>query len=159
MAALAVASTAVSVISEVQSAQAQNKAIGAELRQGYQQVAEQQASQMNDRAREARKEHGRMMVAAGEAGLQLSSGSVEAMLLDSEMQKQLADANIRTNAEHQDQNLTGEANRMYSQVQQPSIIGAGLRLVSSGVSGYAAGRSAVLARQVISQKAAGPVTG
>jgi hypothetical protein len=155
MAALAVASTAASVFTEVQTANAQNKAISAQLQQGQQQVADQVQAQENTRARQARVEQGRMMVAAGEAGLQLDSGSVENMMLDSQMQQLQANDAIKTNGEHQDQNLTSEANRFYSQVQTPSVIGAGLRLVSSGITGYNQGATAALQRQQISRAAGG----
>lgn len=156
---MAVVSTAASVVTEYQSAKNQNKAISDQLAQGQKQVAQQESSQLNERAREARKEQGRMMVAAGEAGLQLSSGSIEAMLLDSAMQQKLADANIGQNAENQSADQTAEANRYYSQVQAPSVIGAGLRLVSSGVQGYAAGRAATIGKQAASSAAAKQVAG
>lgn len=159
MAALAVASTAASVIGETQAAQAQNKAIRQQLQLGEQQVATQVQAEENNRARQARVEQGRMMVAAGEAGLQLSSGSVENMLLDSQMQQLQANDAIKTNGEHQDQNLVSEANRYYSQVQQPSVIGAGLRLVSSGITAYSSASQAAPAKQVISKGVATPVAG
>lgn len=158
LAVVAVVSTAATIATEVQTAQAQNKAIGRELDQQQAQVAAQEVSALNIRAREARKEQGRMAVAAGESGLQLSSGSVETMLLDSAMQQKLADANISLNADNQRQANVSEANRLYSQVQQPSVIGAGLRLVSAGISGYAGGQSAKLASMQIS-RAAGSAAG
>ncbi|MFI4965377.1 MAG: hypothetical protein ACHP9T_08435 [Caulobacterales bacterium] len=153
LAIVGVVSTAATIATEVQTAQAQNKAIGQQLNQQQTQVQEQKVAALNDRAREARKEQGRMQVAAGEAGLQLDSGSVESMLLDSAMQQKLSDASTGLNAEHQSQANVSEANHLYSDVQKPSIIGAGLRLVSSGVSGYAQGASNVYANQMISRKA------
>jgi hypothetical protein len=159
MAVVAVVSTAASIATEVQAAQAQNKAIGQELRQGQQQVDEQHVSDLNNRARQARVEQGRMAVAAGEAGLQLSSGSVENMLLDSAMQQKQANEATDLNAQNQQQNLLSEANRMYSQVQQPTVVGAGLRLVTAGVTGYAQGKSMTVQRQGISQSAARAASG
>lgn len=159
LAVVSVISTAATIATEVQSAQAQNKSIGRQLDQQQAQVETQQVSAMNDRAREARKEQGRMQVAAGESGLQLSSGSVESQLLDSAMQQKQADAAIGVNADNQRQANVSEANRLYSDVHQPSIVGAGLRLVSAGVSGYAQGASSVYANQMISKKAPGSAGG
>jgi hypothetical protein len=159
MAALAVASTAASIFTEVQTANAQNKAISNELQQQNQQVQTQQVAAINDRAMQARKEQGRIEVAAGESGLQLSSGSVENQLMDSAMQQKLANEAIGVNADNQRAANTAEANRYYSDVQKPSIIGAGLRLVSSGVSGYSAATSNVYMQQMISRKAAAPANG
>jgi hypothetical protein len=155
---VAVVSTAATVATEVQSAQAQNKAIGQGLNTQNAQVKGQEVSAVTDRAREARKEQGRMAVAAGESGLQLSSGSVESQLLDSAMQQKLANESIHTNADYQRQAATAQANSQYSQVQSPSIIGAGLRLVGAGVSGYAQGHTADLSKLAVSRKAADTVT-
>ena len=161
MAILAVVETAASIFTEGQvRPKAENKAIGnARLTQQNQQVETQQVAALNDRAREARKEQGRMQVAAGESGLQLSSGSVEAQLLDSTMQQHLANERIGINADNQRQANASEADRLYSDVHMPTVIGAGLRLVSAGVTGYASGRSNTYANQAISRKAPGAAGG
>ncbi|HEX3888495.1 MAG TPA: hypothetical protein VHW05_13440 [Phenylobacterium sp.] len=152
LAVVSVVSTAASVATEIQGAQAQNKAIGQQLQQQNQQANVQEVSSLNDRARQARVEQGRMAVAAGEAGLQLDSGSVEQMLLNSAMQQKQANEAIETNRDNQVAANTSEANRYYSSVQEPSVIGAGLRLVGAGVTGFAQGRSALLANQQISNQ-------
>lgn len=154
LAVVSVVSTAATIATEISGAQAQNKAIGEELQQQNKQADTQEVAALNDRAREARKEQGRMAVAAGEAGLQLDSGSVESMLLNSAMQQKQANEAIATNRDNQVEANTAEANRYYSAVQQPSVIGAGLRLVGSGITGYAQGQSAQLASMQISKAAA-----
>ena len=159
MAAIAVATTAASIFSEVQTADAQNKAIGNELRQQNQQVQQQETSAMNDRAREARKEQGRIEVAAGESGLQLSSGSVEMQLLNSTMQQKQFDEAVGTNADNQRQANASEASRYDSDVEKPTVVGAGLRLVSSGVNAYAGYKSNIYANPQISRRAPGSVGG
>jgi hypothetical protein len=159
LAVVSVVSTAATIATEIQGAQAQNKAIAQELQQQNKQADAQEVAALNQRAREARKEQGRMMVAAGEAGLQLGSGSVESMLLDSAMQQKQADEGIAQNRDNLVQANTSEANRYYSAVQQPSVIGAGLRLVGAGVTGYSQGRINDLSKMTVSQKAAKTVTG
>lgn len=153
-ATLGVASAGASFIQQAVTANSQNKAITDQLAQGQEQVKEQQASQLEQRQREGWKEQGRMQVAAGEAGLQLSSGSIESMLMDSQMQTSLDGGNINLNAEHQDQNLASEAGRYYSMVNNPSIIGSGLRLISSGLSGFNSGTANALKKNTISTNAA-----
>ncbi|WP_343698847.1 hypothetical protein [Caulobacter sp.] len=158
MATIAVVSTAAQVITEVQAAKAQKKAITAQLAEAEGEIRTAETADLNDRAREARREQARIKVAAGEAGLQLGSGSLEAMLLDSVMQQELAGERTSLNAENQLHAARAEANSQYSRVSQPTLLGAGLRIAVSGVSGYAAGAGAASAKQAASSKAAALTT-
>lgn len=120
LAILGAASAAASVVTQVQSAQAQNKAISNQLQDSYNQNAMQAAAEENDRLRAARKEQSRIKVAAGESGLQLS-GSIEQMLMDSQMQTAIANQRTLTNTELADKSAASQATSMYSQVQEPTL--------------------------------------
>lgn len=146
----AVATTAVSVVSEIQAAKAQNKAIAAQFEQQQKEIGQKQVAELNDRARQARKEQARIRVAAGEAGLQLG-GSIDGLLMDSLTQNSLANERINLNTETQRNASVAEANSMYSRVQQPTILGAGLRIATAGAQGYAAGKGMQAAKTTASK--------
>jgi hypothetical protein len=138
LAVISAATTAVSVVSEVKAANRQNKAIAEQYAAQTEEIRSQEGAAINDRLRAARKEQGRVRVAAGEAGLQLT-GSVASLLQDSTMQTALYDERVRANAGARIDAATAEANSMYSQVQKPTILGAGLRVAGSAIKGYVGG--------------------
>lgn len=149
---IAVAGAATSVIGEIQSAKIQNKAISDQLAQQQQEILTAQTAELNERQRIARKEQARIKVAAGESGLNIS-GSIEAMLNDSLMQNSLATERTKLNAESQQRAAASEANSMYSRVQSPTVLGAGLRIATAGAQGYYSGKSMQIQR---SNAAKGP---
>jgi hypothetical protein len=154
MAVVAVVSTAATVVGEIQAADAQNAAIKQQFQSQQDEIYKQETAELNDRARQARKEQARIKVAAGEAGLQLG-GSVEGLLFDSLMQTGLANERIHLNADSQREASAQEANRMFSQVQKPTLLGAALRIGAAGVQGYAGGSS----MQTAAAKTAGSTAG
>ncbi|PXA96802.1 hypothetical protein DMC18_00635 [Caulobacter sp. D5] len=158
MTVVSVATTAASVISEVKAAKAQNAAIADQLANSEAEIKSAESAELNERARAARREQARIKVAAGESGVQLGSGSIEALLLDSVTQQQLAGERTQMNAETQQRAAVAEANSMYSRVQSPTLLGAGLRLASAGLQGYSAGTSLEIARKGASKKAASAAT-
>lgn len=152
MTALAVVSTGAQMVGEYQSAKHQISAIDQQLAQQQQQIATAQTAELNERARIARKEQARIKVAAGQQGLNIS-GSVNAMLNDTLMQQGLAAERTKLNADNADAAAIAEANSMYSRVERPTILGAGLRLGLSAAQGYYSGQSLQIAR---SNAAKGP---
>lgn len=146
MTTLAIASTATSIISEVQSAKYQKAAIDQQLSTQQAQILTAETAELNERQRTARKEAARVKVAAGQAGLNIG-GSVEAMLQDSLMQNQLARERTRLNAESQQQSAVADANSAYSRIEEPTLLGAGLRLASAGAQGYYSGKSMKLSQK------------
>lgn len=148
------ASEALNVLSQANAAKAQNKAISRQTQDAYNQIAVQQTAETNDRLRATRKEQARMRVAAGEAGLQLSSRSLEQMLLDSQMQTGLAMERSSLNADNQRSSVAAQANSMYSNVDNPSLLGSGLRIATAAYSGFQYGRGLELSRPKSSEKAA-----
>jgi hypothetical protein len=159
LAVVAAAQATASVVSQTKAANAQNAAIAQQTQASYNQEAVAQAAQENDRMRAARKEQARIKVAAGESGLQLGSGSIEAMLLDNQMQTGLANERIALNTSNQMASTQAEANRMYSNVQKPTLLGAGLQIASAEASGYTQGAKLTAERQPMSVNAANSVTG
>lgn len=142
---LAVASTGANIVSQVRAAKAQNKAITETLNRTEVDIKDQATAQVNERLRESRREQGRIKVAAGEAGLQLT-GSVQSLLNDSVMQTTLANERTVGNARRQAEGARAEANSAYSRVEAPTALGAGLQLATAAMQGYSAGNSLKIAR-------------
>lgn len=142
---LAVVGTATSVIGEMQSAKHQQRAIDAQLATTQSEIKTAQTAELNDRQRVARQEAARIKVAAGQQGLNIG-GSVEAMLNDSLMQNSLATERTNLNAETQERAAIAEANSMHSRNTSPTILGAGLRIATSGAQAYYGSKSLQIAK-------------
>lgn len=131
---IAVASAASSVIGQVQSANAANKAINAQNLSRQKEIDRSTSAEINDRLREARREQGRIAVAAGEAGLQLESGSVEGLLFDSAQQAELS--NDRSLANRESRKAAANAEAQAHMTSKPTVLGAGLQIGLAGGSAY-----------------------
>lgn len=127
----AVATTAVSVVGQIQSANAANKAIEAQHAIKQKQIDQAATAEIDDRLRQARREQGRILVAAGESGLNIESGAVEALLSDAAMQATLANERSLANRESRKEATTAEANSLM--VSKPTALGAGLQIGLSGL--------------------------
>lgn len=124
--AISTAATAVSVVGQIQSA---NKATAAIQKQhdAKQKELDQATSQeINDRLRQARREQGRIMVAAGESGINTASPVIQGLLMDSSMQATLANQASLANREARSRSITAEANAMTP--SKPTVLGAGLQI-------------------------------
>lgn len=152
MTTLAIASTAASIVGEVKSAKRQEAAIREQLAATEAEVNTKASAEVNDRLREARREQARVKVAAGEAGLKLG-GSIDLLLMDSMMQAGLSNERTLGNRERELRAARSEANSMLSRVERPTLLGAGLRLASAGMQGYASGQSMKLNRQTAERNA------
>lgn len=131
----AVATTAVSVVGQIQSANAANKAIKAQLAAKDHEIDLAASHEINDRLRQARREQGRILVAAGESGLSLESGSVNALLEDAQMQATLSNETSLANRESRRQAARAEANAAL--VAKPTVLGAGLQIGLAGLNAAA----------------------
>ena len=129
---LAAATTAVGVIGQIQSANAAAKNIEAQLAVKQKQIDQQSTAEINDRLRQARREQGRIMVAAGESGVNLESGAITGLLQDSAMQATLSNERSLANRESARQAATAEANAMMP--SKPTLLGAGLQIALAGAS-------------------------
>lgn len=128
---LAVATTAVSVVGQIQSANKANARIQAEHDVKQHQIDLQTSEQISSRLREARREQGRIMVAAGESGLNTGSPVVEGLLQDAAMQATLSNQESLANRESRKRETTAEANA--DMVTKPTALGAGLQIALSGL--------------------------
>lgn len=136
----AVATTAISVVGQIQAANAQNKAIEKQLKAKQHEIDLQATQEIDDRLRQARREQGRILVAAGESGLSLESGSVNALLTDAQMQATLSNQTSLANRESRHEAARAEANA--AMVSKPTVLGAGLQIALSGLN--AANKSGVI---------------
>lgn len=134
---LSVAAAGASVATQISAAKKQTKAIIAAEKVREDEINKSAQADMNDRLREMRREQARVRVAAGEAGLSTESASVEALLLDSAMQAELANDRTLANRESRQKANDAEATSMLSQIQKPTLLGAGLQIANAGVSAYA----------------------
>lgn len=130
--ALAAAGTAVEVIGQIQTANAANAAIKAQQKIQAEQINQQTAQEVTDRLREARRDMGRIMVAAGESGLSLDSGSVKALENDAAMQASLSNETSLANRESRLDASVADANA--KMVAKPTLLGAGLQIGLSAAS-------------------------
>lgn len=136
---IAGATQAVGVISANQQAKAANAALNQQNTVRKQEVDKAATAEINARLREMRREQSRIMVAAGEAGLSLQSGSVESLLMDSAMQAELAnDASL---ANRESRKLASDAETQSRMQAKTTLLGAGLR-IGLAAGGAAMGQSA-----------------
>jgi hypothetical protein len=133
--AIAAATTAVSVVGQIQAANHANAQMKAQLAVEDKQINQAAAQEIDNRLRQARREMGRIMVAAGESGLSLDSGSVKALEEDAGMQASLANEQSLANRESRLDAAAAQANSQA--VSKPTLLGAGLQIVLSGASAAA----------------------
>jgi hypothetical protein len=130
--ALATATAAVSVVGQIQSANNAAKAIEAQYEQRKEQIDEKTSAEISDRLRQARREQGRIMVAAGESGVNTASPVIQGLLTDASMQATLSNQRSLANRESAREAARAEANAMMP--SQPTLLGAGLQIALSGAS-------------------------
>lgn len=135
---IAGATQAVSVVAQNQIASAQNRSIREQHATRQRQIDQAATDEINARLREQRREASRISVAAGEAGLSLTSGGVEALLMDSVMQAELANDTSLANRESRKAAATADANAAMQ--SKTTLLGAGLRIGLSAGGAYAGAR-------------------
>lgn len=146
--ALAVVSTVGAVgqvITANKTAKAQERAIRAQHERVAEENRDAASAEMFDQMRAARREQARVRTAAGEAGLGLNGGSIEGLLFDSAMQMELQGSRTLANLESRQAAADAEAESMLSQIQKPTLLGAGLQIGSAAASGWAGIQNSKLA--------------
>lgn len=133
-AGLAVAATAVSTIATNQAISAQNKQVQASNDLRKKEIDQATTQEINARLREMRREQSRIQVAAGEAGLNTSGGSIDALLMDSAMQAQLA--NNTSLANRESRKLSADAEAQSAMQSQSTFLGSALKIGLAGGSAY-----------------------
>ena len=143
----AVAGTTASVIGQAQTAKAQTKAINAQREVVREETRQEATGELFDQMRAARREQAQIRTAAGEAGLGLNSGSIEAILLDSAMQSELQGSRTIANMESKHRANEADASSMLSRVQSPTVLGAGLQIASTAASAWTGVRQAQIRKE------------
>jgi hypothetical protein len=105
------------------------------------------SAELFDRTRAARREAGTTRAAAGEAGLSLNSGSIEALLLDTAMQTELSNSRSLANMESRNEANARELRSGLSQIQSPTLLGAGLQIGGAALDGFSAVSAAKIKKQ------------
>jgi hypothetical protein len=131
-----VASTAVGVVQQNKSAKIQERAIRDQLAVSKDEARAEATSELFDNMRAARREAGRTRAQAGEAGLSLTSGSVEALLMDSAMQSEMKNDRTLANMESRHNSNVAEANSMMSRIQHDNWLTGGLKIAAAGAEAY-----------------------
>ncbi|MCW2369931.1 hypothetical protein [Sphingobium sp. B11D3D] len=124
------------MIGQANAANAQARAINAQLEIVQEENRLTASAEMFDRMRAARREQARIRVAAGEAGLGLTSGSIGQLLVDSAMQADLSNQRSIANRESRDAAAVAEATSQMSYVQKPTALGAGLQIGAAASSAW-----------------------
>lgn len=137
LAVTSVVGTVGQTIAANKTAKAQERAI----RDQHARIAEENrdaaSAEMFDQMRAARREQARVRTAAGEAGLGLNGGSIEALLFDSAMQMELQGSRTLANLESRNAANDDAAESQLSQIQRPTLLGAGLQVAGAAASGWA----------------------
>ena len=128
--AIAAAATAVSVVGQIQSANNETARIQAQHDAKQKEIDQKAAAEISARLREARREQGRIMVAAGESGLNTASPVVQGLLTDASMQATLSNQESLANRASRKRATTAEANALVP--SRPTLLGAGLQIALSG---------------------------
>lgn len=145
--AVAVVGTGSQMIAQAKMAKAQNKAIKNQLAVNNEEARQEATGELFDQMRATRREQSRIRAAAGEAGLSTTSGNIEALLNDSAMQGGLQGARTLANQESRTRANVAEATSMYSQVEKPTALGAGLQIAAAGASAWAGSPNAAKIRK------------
>jgi hypothetical protein len=136
-AAIAVASAAAGSMAQIKSAKAQTAAINAQqkvVREENRQVA---SAELFDEMRATRREQAKIRTTAGEAGLSLTSGSVEGLLMDSAMQGEMSRDRVLANLESRNTAAYAETSSALSRIQKPTALGVGLNVANAAAQGWA----------------------
>jgi len=137
---MAIASSAVSVYAQKQTADAQSKAIGVQAENERKEVGAKAEEQLGVRIREAREKRARARVAAGESG---AMGQSFAAAMNQSLQDQDMDAAlISKNLSFAQSGIADRANSSLAGIRSPSALEAGLSIAGAGMSGYSAGSAA-----------------
>jgi hypothetical protein len=129
------------------TARAQEKAIRVQRERVLEENRDAAGAELFDQMRSARREQARIRTAAGEAGLGLNGGSIEALLFDSAMQMELQGSRTLANLESRNAATDAETESALSQVQRPTLLGAGLQVAGAAASGWAGIQNSRLAVQ------------
>lgn len=150
MGAATVAQTTAGVITQAKAAKAQTKAIRSQQEVVAEENRKATSAELFDQMRASRREAAKVRTAAGEAGLGLNSGSIDGILFDTAMQLELQTGRSIANMESRHAANTSEAESALSQIQKPTLLGAGLQIGASAAGAWSGVQGAKLQTRVAS---------
>ncbi len=137
MAYISIASAAVGVYAQQQTAKAQRAQIKSQMENEREEIHEKAEEELGQRIRAQRERRARSRVAAGESGALGASfaASLNQSLSDTSMDAAL----VSKNAAFAQRGVEDRANVALSQIRDPSALEAGLQIATAGISGYQTG--------------------
>ena len=139
MTILTIATTAVSLYAQSQTAKAQQNAINQQAENEREETLEAAEEELGVRIRASRESRARARVAAGESGALGASfaASINQSLSDSNLDAAL----VAKQVAFSQRGIDDRANIALSQISSPSALEAGLQIASAGVKGFQTGTS------------------
>jgi len=134
---ISIASAAVGVYSQQQTAKAQKQNIRTQQENERNEVADKAEEELGARIRESRERRARARVAAGESG---ALGASFAASINQSIQDQDMDAAlVSKNAAFAQRGIDDRANTALAGIRDPSALEAGLQIATAGAQGYQTG--------------------
>lgn len=139
MVGLSIASAAVSVYSQQQTAKAQTASIKQQQEHEREEAYQSAEEQLGQRIRQQREARARARVAAGESGA--LGASFAAMINQSLMDQDMDAALVAKQSAFTQRGIDDRANTALAGIRSPSALEAGLQIATAGMQGYNAGLS------------------
>lgn len=139
MVGLSIASAAVSVYSQQQTAKAQTANIKQQQEHEREEAHESAEEELGQRIRAQRERRARARVAAGESGA--LGASFAAQINQSLMDQDMEAALVSKQAAFSQRGADDRANTALAGIRSPSALEAGLQIAGAGMAGYSAGLS------------------
>ena len=144
---ISLATTAVSMYAQKETADAQAEAIGVQAENERTEAHEIAEEELGDRVKVAREKRARARVAAGESG---AMGASFAAQINQSLADQDNDAAlIAKNVAFAHRGIDDRANSALAGINDPSALEAGLSIAGAGISGYSQGLSLEARRKAV----------
>lgn len=134
---LSIASSAVGIYAQTQSAKGQKAAIEAQAGREREEIGEAAEEDLGQRIRESRERRARARVSAGESGA--LGASFAASINQSLSDQNLEAALVAKQSAFAQRGVSDRAATALSQIRSPSALEAGLQIAGAGIQGYQTG--------------------
>jgi len=136
VAAISAVTTTVGVVEQAHAAHVQRHNLKIQQQQKSDQIKQRATADLFDVTRAAQRERARIRTASAQSGLNISSNSIESLLLNSQFQEGLNKSRILKNAENSQAASTTSTNVALSRLPNTSALSAGLKIVGNTASTY-----------------------
>lgn len=136
MLATTVASSVAGVVAQTSAANSQAEFVQQQHDVQTDEANEKAEIDMIDRSRQATREQAQARTDAAGSGLNLQSGSVEALLQDSMMQESMDNAATLKKNQNSRRAITTNANSEMNKIEKPTALGAALKIGGSTYKAY-----------------------